>query len=380
MTKILVIEDERILREEIVRWLTLEDYEVLYAEDGVAGVESAFRHLPDLIVCDILMPRLDGYGVLLEVHDNPVTANIPFIFLTAKAAHDDIRQGMGMGADDYITKPFTRLELIQAIQVRLTKKNRQTQNYQDELDRLLQALTQVNDHRLFRTKLISMFSHGFANYLTSILLTNTLLRSSTNDMDPKRRLAHLNRIESSVRLLLQMLDDLAIIAQMETGNLNLESEVLNADKFFQRIQEDCQAIYGERHTILMESQRNDLVWVDMRLLRLITTNLLTYITQSSRRGSTVRVMLDNFAQVCSLTIQVQNANMSETGCKHISDALQQSSNIENVFSIGLELAVVKQAVALHCGSIHFNSQSNMITVTLPTQPYENVMDEVVLVG
>src|SRR5215471_14572483 len=78
MTKILVIEDEAMLREEVVDWLTFEGYEAVGAEDGLAGVEQAAQHLPDLIVCDITMPRLDGYGVLLEIHANPTTADIPF--------------------------------------------------------------------------------------------------------------------------------------------------------------------------------------------------------------------------------------------------------------------------------------------------------------
>src|SRR5690349_8908794 len=116
MTKILVIEDEKILREEVADWLMLEDYEAMSAEDGIAGVEAAFRHLPDLIICDITMPRLDGHGVLLELRANSTTADIPFIFVTARASYEDVRTGMDLGADDYITKPFTRLELLTAIQ------------------------------------------------------------------------------------------------------------------------------------------------------------------------------------------------------------------------------------------------------------------------
>src|SRR5260221_10488792 len=119
MTKILVIEDEAILRGEVAEWLTFEGYDVISAGDGVAGVECAFRDLPDLIISDITMPRLDGYGVLLEMHANAATAHIPFILVTARASHDDIRQGMALGADDYITKPFSRLELLQAVQARL---------------------------------------------------------------------------------------------------------------------------------------------------------------------------------------------------------------------------------------------------------------------
>src|SRR4051812_30714393 len=102
-------------------WLNYEGYEVISAENGLEGVAQATKHLPDLIVCDVTMPYLDGFGVLLEVHSNPTTARIPFIFVTARASHADVRHGMNLGADDYITKPFTRLQLLEAIKSRLNK-------------------------------------------------------------------------------------------------------------------------------------------------------------------------------------------------------------------------------------------------------------------
>ena len=134
MATILIIEDEAGLREEVIDWLILEDYEALGAPDGIAGLELAVHHQPDLIICDIAMPRLDGYGVLLELQARSLTRSIPFIFMTAKAAHEDIRHGMALGADDYITKPFTRLELLQSIQTRLQKKAKQEQDRAQELE------------------------------------------------------------------------------------------------------------------------------------------------------------------------------------------------------------------------------------------------------
>src|SRR5258707_7424131 len=122
MTQILVIEDETMLREEVLDWLTFEGYEAVGAQDGLVGVETAAEHRPDLIICDITMPRLDGYGVLLEIQANPATIGIPFIFVTARASQEDTRKGMASGADDYITKPFTRLDLLQAVKAPLEKK------------------------------------------------------------------------------------------------------------------------------------------------------------------------------------------------------------------------------------------------------------------
>jgi diguanylate cyclase len=116
MAKILVIEDEATLREALVEWLMLEDYAVIDAADGLAGIEAAVQHLPDLILCDIMMPRMDGYGVLAQLQANKETAHIPLIFTTAKVAPEDIRKGLELGATAYVKKPFTRLELLQVIQ------------------------------------------------------------------------------------------------------------------------------------------------------------------------------------------------------------------------------------------------------------------------
>lgn len=113
MKKILVIEDDPRIRDEVLTWLTWEDYDATGAADGAEGVELAQQRRPDLIICDIMMPKKDGYRVLLEVRALPATALIPFIFLTAKQEKDDIRYAMELGADDYITKPFD-LSVLQA--------------------------------------------------------------------------------------------------------------------------------------------------------------------------------------------------------------------------------------------------------------------------
>src|SRR6478609_4319613 len=121
MNKILVIEDNKEVRENIAEILELSNYEVITAKDGKQGVELALNELPDLIVCDIMMPVLDGYGVLHLLNKHIETYGIPFIFLTAKSEKTDLRKGMEMGADDYLTKPFDGIELLNAIEIRLKK-------------------------------------------------------------------------------------------------------------------------------------------------------------------------------------------------------------------------------------------------------------------
>ena len=121
MKKILIIEDNQEVRENLEEILELYGYETIGALNGKIGVEQALVHQPDLILCDVMMPELDGYGVIHMLSRNTKTASIPFIFLTAKAEKTDFRKGMNLGADDYLTKPFEELELLNAIELRLKK-------------------------------------------------------------------------------------------------------------------------------------------------------------------------------------------------------------------------------------------------------------------
>ena len=121
MKKILVIEDNEEVRENIAEILELSEFEVIQARDGKEGVTMALSGFPDLIICDIMMPELDGYGVLHLLSKHKETYGIPFIFLTAKSEKADFRKGMELGADDYITKPFDGTELLNAVEIRLKK-------------------------------------------------------------------------------------------------------------------------------------------------------------------------------------------------------------------------------------------------------------------
>ncbi len=124
MKKILVIEDMLDVRENIEELLKISGYEVYTAQDGAVGVDVAMEKRPDLILCDVMMPRLDGFTVLNILSKRPETSDIPFVFLTAKTDREDFRKGMNLGADDYITKPFSKEELLNVIETRLQKSAR----------------------------------------------------------------------------------------------------------------------------------------------------------------------------------------------------------------------------------------------------------------
>src|SRR5687768_3014359 len=130
MKKVLLIEDNLEVRENTTEILELAGYEVITAPNGKIGVEHAQQEKPDLIICDIMMPELDGFGVLHILNKKPETSGIPFIFLTAKTEKTDIRKGMNLGADDYLTKPFDDTDLLNAIDARMRKAAMQQQLYE----------------------------------------------------------------------------------------------------------------------------------------------------------------------------------------------------------------------------------------------------------
>jgi len=124
MKKIIVIEDNQEVRENLAEILSLSGYEAFEAENGKVGIKVINEIKPDLILCDVMMPELDGFGVLKVLNHNPDLMHIPFMFLTAKAEKTDFRKGMGLGADDYITKPYDDVELLEAIEMRLKKSEK----------------------------------------------------------------------------------------------------------------------------------------------------------------------------------------------------------------------------------------------------------------
>lgn len=147
MKTILVIEDNEDIRDNVTEILTLSDYNVISAANGKEGIETAQKHKPDLIICDIMMPGVDGYGVLHVLHKDPQTQNIPFIFLTSKSERSDFRAAMEMGADDYITKPFAGNELLNAIESRMKKSDIIMKNLSADLEGLNELRAAVSNSK-----------------------------------------------------------------------------------------------------------------------------------------------------------------------------------------------------------------------------------------
>lgn len=238
MTKILVIEDEEAIRENILELLTAENFEAAGAENGLVGVSIAREILPDLIICDVMMPDLDGYGVLTALRQDPVTAAIPFIFLTAKAERADLRQAMESGADDYVTKPCTPTELLKAIAARLKRQNSITKPYTqalrqaaERLNHLLHydSVTNLPNRLLLRERFTQIISDRQENSVALLFL----------GLDRFSRISDSLRNQDSDRLIKQ-------IAERISETLSMQDTVarLNSDQFVVIL-----ATLGQRQTV-----------------------------------------------------------------------------------------------------------------------------------
>ncbi|MBX3086446.1 MAG: response regulator [Anaerolineae bacterium] len=368
MTTILIIEDDPALREEVIGWLMFEDYEALEASDGREGLKLTQEQLPDLILCDITMPNLDGYGVILEIRANPLTAQIPFIFLTARASHEDVRKGMLLGADDYLTKPFSRVELLKAIQIRLKKKELEEDALHQQIEMLTAMVSQEREQRLLKSRIVSMFSHDFRNSLATILASSGLLKTFGDQLDSVQRQRTAERIEGSVRRLMQMLDDMLVLAEMESGRFKFSPQRLDVNALIASIVEEFQFTYQESHTIHFESQVSKNVAVDPQLIHQIVSNLISNAIKYSPSGSTVEIVLTEDNGLLQLRVQDFGIGIPPNEQGQLFELFHRASNVGKIKGTGLGLAIVKQAIDLHGGKIMVDStlnQGTQISVSLP---------------
>lgn len=365
MAKVLVIEDEPAIYEEVMTWLEVEGYEVVGAENGRQGLELVYRERPDLVLCDINMPEMDGHSVLIELRSNPDYAQLPFIFLTASADRDAMRIGMNLGADDYITKPFTYAEVVTAVKLRFGKQE-QIQAQIDQLDNLINF---EREQRLLKSRLIGMFSHDFRNPLASMLSSSNILQSYSDRLTPEQQQKHFKRIDGSIHKLVQMLDEMLMVAELENGQLSYNPQPVDLNKLIEKTIEDFRLIDDEEHPILAAIHLPDLVTIDPKQVQHIITNLISNALKYSPDGSEISIA--SSVEDGQITIAVQDAGIgiSEDDLSKVFEPFFRAANAKMTKGTGLGLSLVKQAVDLCGGTIEVTSQlgaGSCFTVRLPT--------------
>lgn len=204
MKTVFIIDDDRFIRESIQDLLEAEGFRVIAADNGETGIKLAAETQPDLILCDVQMPGVDGYEVLAALRESPSTAVTPFIFLTARSEKSDLRQGMNLGADDYLTKPFGIDELLAAVDSRLARQETLRSRSQQQLTDLRQNIALSLPHEL-------------KTPLTGIFTSVELLRMIANGADPAEILDIADTIETSAQKLYRLTQNFLLYARLEVA-------------------------------------------------------------------------------------------------------------------------------------------------------------------
>lgn len=359
MKKILVIEDEKLVQFNIMKILQYEGFDAIAAENGEVGIRLAKEITPDLILCDIMMPVINGYDVQTELRQDPCTQSIPFIFLTAKVEREDMRLGMNLGADDYLPKPFSRDELLETIFSRLDKQESIHQHFQAKVDQIKDNITTSLPKKLFVP-------------LEQIRSFLNQLQSDTEVLPPHMREA-LTRSNDSMQTLERYLQNFFFYSILETTKQNPTQAaaikgdcITQCEEIITEVVKNKATEYGRNSEIEVEISPCALPILEANLVN-IAEELVDNSFKFSPPGSQVSVRSEIESGKMILTIinemQQEDAQSTQNHSHTQTQPIQQ-----HIEGAGLGLAIVKQLVDLHDGQLKIESETGrsvIVTVEIP---------------
>lgn len=363
--KILVIEDAHSLRRDIIEMLGFEGYDAHGAENGLVGVELARDLNPDLIICDIMMPGLDGFGVLETLRMEAGTSMIPFIFLTARTDRVDIRQGMELGADDYLTKPFTAAELLNTVHTRLEKRAQ---------------LDEVINKRLgaLRGNIILALPHELRTPLSVILGFSDLIMSDAPTMDPNRVIEMTRHINTAGMRLYRLIENFLTYAHTEIILTDPEQQqMMRAGRMvYPRSAVENYALMKARQLereedIVFEVADVPAVGILEDSLKKIIEELVDNACKFSGKGHpiTIRARVDGENYLLSVTDV--GRGMTPEQIQQIGAYMQFERRIYEQQGLGLGLVICRRLAEFHGGRLEIISQrgsGTTVQVWLPLRP------------
>ncbi|GAB4271065.1 MAG: response regulator [Candidatus Promineifilaceae bacterium] len=362
MATILVVEDDDLLRSTIVDVLdSVGTYKVVSAENGRIGLEKAVRYLPDLIVCDIEMPELDGYGLLKLVRENVNTATIPFIFLTALSDRMSTRTGMELGADDYITKPFTAEELLKAINSRFDKQKKLSAQYEQKIETLRGNIMMAVPHEL-RTPLGIII--GFSDLLVQDVQKMSrqevahFAKSINNAGHRLHRLVENYLVYAQLELLANNLD---VVRQLRSRREAIPDNIIEAvvDRFVRNGHANIKMLLGAADVQLFMSQ----LYFDK-----IVDELLSNAVKFRDEGTEVMVKTAVYQNQFKLFVQNEGRGMTQEQISQIGPYIQFERRVYEQQGSGFGLAIANRLAELHNGRLTIHSVPNKTTTVQVTLP------------
>lgn len=363
MKKILVIEDDATIQESIQHVLDFEGFSRIIAKDGQDGLRLAKVELPDLILCDVLMPELDGFAVLTALRQDPSTATIPLIFMTGKADRTNLRTGMELGADDYLTKPFTPVELLRAVATQLQKRSTITQQQQQ------------NKVDLLNNSITLALPYEFQNFIETIISSSKTLIEKHQKSEDSESLRVLETIQSCGENLYRLTQNLLLYTQLE---LIVQNPEQRASFRGHQVCEDAEATIAE--VALQKAEHVDRL-ADLSLkfqsakvaipqtdLQKIAEEVIDNAFKFSQSGSLVQIMGTEKNGQFVLQVTNQGNGLTVEQITQILTCPQFTNTIYGQPGLRLGLLIAKRLTELYDGELTLQStpgRQTSVQICLP---------------
>lgn len=361
MHKILVIDDEAPLRQLILAALRTKGFAGLEAENGQVGVEMARSHLPDLVLCDVMMPRMDGYATVAALRNEPATAVIPIVLMTGRPDNAGMRQGMTMGADDYLPKPFSIEELLATVEARIKKQ---------------QAIRQVAEKKLsdLRANISLAMPHELFTPLSGIIGFADILSGDSVGMQPEE-ISEIGRaIAISAERLHRVIENYLIYAQIEI----LAAEVDKVSNLKQNLTKDTQEIlHLDITTLATKVDRAADLHLDIaagsvamldEYLRKIINELTNNAFKFSEPGTPVEIQSKVTREGYSVSIKDWGRGMTPEQITHTGAYMQFERKVYEQQGSGLGLVIARRLIEIHGGTMTIVSAPGMGTTVMLVIP------------
>jgi signal transduction histidine kinase len=365
--KILVIEDDASLREFMIKYfLEKQGYAVVTAENGAVGVDKARQEMPDLIISDIMMPQMNGYEVLRELQRDTRTAEIPFIFLTAMSNRSDIRDGMNLGADDFLIKPFMSHELLAAINKRFEKKKNVETRANQRLDK-------------FRRDMARVLPHEFRTPLSTILGVSNILMDECDIMEKDELKEMIGFVNVSAKRLNRLIENYLLLVSLDHADENdvLQSSTPISARLLHESIIQWMPKYERATDLIFEDAENFQDTILLRVSESFFSKIVEEVTDNACKfspiGTPIRVTSYVDDDYYTFTLSNAGEGLTTDQIAEIGEFVQFEREMREQQGVGLGLSLIKRLAELHHGRLFIQSipnESTTIYITLPILHHE----------
>ncbi len=365
METILVVEDNAIVLESIVESLKIHGYHVLQALNGLEAIPLAQKYLPHIILSDIMMDGMDGYALLNELRKDPATALIPFLFMSAKTDFDDIRFAMNLGADDYITKPFSPSSLVTTIKTRISKNAMMQSAVHDKIKQLTENLAYAMPHEL-RTP------------MTAIMGCADLIKRNIDPLNTEEILLCSDLIDTSVRRLYRLIEQFNHYAQLtlieaeplRRKQLYTQMTMYAGDTINEFVMEEATRNARTERIVIEDNIGDAILPIKSYYLEMIVREVLNNAFKFSAPDSPIRVVLSKTPQGYVISMNDKGRGISKQHIRNIEAFTQFERQQYEQQGVGLGLALVKKILDLYGGKFIMHSEQGIGTTVQMILPLE----------